>query len=192
MAPLSLSQMTLTQLRYAYVRYSGARGYTPADFQSVASAVSGRDLRPFFHRALDTTEELDYAEMLDWYGLRFHATPDSANLATLGVRVRDVSGRWIVGSIARDAPVYGSALDAGDELLAIDDVRLGSGGVDALVRTHRPGDRVTLLVSRLGEQVSVPVTLGFVHGDRWTLAERPGASAEQRAHLAQWLDARPH
>ena len=101
-----------------------------------------------------------------------------------------MGGRWIVGSIARDAPVYGSALDAGDELLAIDDVRPGSGGVDALVRTHRPGDRVTLLVSRLGEQVRVPITLGFVHGDRWTLAERPDASDEQRAHIAQWLDAR--
>ena len=97
----------------------------------------------------------------------------------------------MVGSIARDAPVYGSALDAGDEILAIDDVRSGTGGVDALVRTHRPGDRVTLLVWRLGEQVSVPVALGFIHGDRWTLVERPDASAEQRAHLAQWLDPRP-
>ena len=177
-------------MRGAYARYSGARGYTPADFQRVASDVSGSDLRPFLHRALDTTEELDYGEMLDWYGLRFDTTPDSAAVATLGVGVRQMSSRWIVGSIARDAPAYGSALDAGDELLAIDNVRPGSGGVDALVRTHRPGDRVTLLVSRLGEQVSVPVTLGFVHGDRWTLAERPEASAEQRAHLAQWLDAR--
>ncbi len=176
-------------MRGAYARYSGARGYTPAGFQTVASDVSGSDLRPFLHRALDTTEELDYAEMLDWYGLRFDAMPDSGNVATLGVRVREVSGRWIVGSIARDAPVYGSALDAGDELLAIDDVRPGNGGVDALVRTHRPGDRVTLLISRLGEQVPVPVTLGYVHGDRWMLVERRDASVEQRAHLAQWLDA---
>ncbi len=176
-------------MRRAYARYTGARGYTPAEFQTVASDVAGSDLRPFFHRALDTTEELDYAEMLDWYGLRFDTTPDSSFVATLGVSVRQVSGGWIVGSIARGTPGYGSGLDAGDELLAINEVRPGSGGVDVLVRTHRPGDRVTLLVSRLGEQVSVPVTLGFVHGDRWTLAERPDASAEQRAHLAQWLDA---
>lgn len=177
-------------MRGAYARYSGAKGFTPAEFQAVASEVSGSDLRPLLHRALDTTEELDYAEMLDWYGLRFDATPDSAAVATLGVSVRQMGSRWMVGSIPRDAPVYGSALDAGDELLAIDDVRPGSGGVDALVRTHRPGDRVTLLVSRLGEQLSVPVTLGFVHGDRWTLVERPDASAGQRAHLAQWLDPR--
>ena len=89
-------------MRGAYARYSGARGFTPAEFQAVASEVSGSDLRPLLHRALDTTEELDYAEMLDWYGLRFATTPDSTAVATLGVSVRQMGSRWMVGSIARD------------------------------------------------------------------------------------------
>jgi predicted metalloprotease with PDZ domain len=55
----------------AYQRFSGARGYTSTEFRSVAREVAGADLGDFFHRALETTQELDYAEMLDWYGLRF-------------------------------------------------------------------------------------------------------------------------
>ena len=58
-------------MRAAYRRFSGGRGYTPADFRAVANEVGGADLGDFFHRALETTGELDYTEMLDWYGLRF-------------------------------------------------------------------------------------------------------------------------
>ena len=174
-------------MRAAYARYSGARGYTPAAFQAVASTVAGTDLRPFFHRVLDTTEELDYTEMLDWYGLAFAATPDSATVPTLGVPLQRAEHGWAVGSIARDAAAYGSTLDAGDEIIAVDDTTVGPAGVDALLRAHRPGDRVMLRVSRLGEQRRVPVTLGSVRGDRWTLTARSDASAEQRAHLARWL-----
>ena len=171
----------------AYGRYSGARGYSPAEFEAVASAVAGTDLRDVFRRVLDTTEELDYTEMLDWYGLRFVSTPDSTAATTLGVPVHRSENRWLVGAISRDASAYGSPLDAGDEILAVDDVRVGTGGVDALIRAHRPGDHLALRVVRLGEERVVPVTLGFVRGDRWTLAVRADATAEQRQHLARWL-----
>jgi predicted metalloprotease with PDZ domain len=33
--------------------------------------VAGVDLDGFFGRALASTEELDYSEMLEWFGLRF-------------------------------------------------------------------------------------------------------------------------
>src|SRR5262249_7519452 len=58
-------------MRLAYKRYGGARGFTPDPFQATASEIAGSDLRPFFHTALDTTDELDYREALDWFGLRF-------------------------------------------------------------------------------------------------------------------------
>ena len=58
-------------MRRAYLRYSGARGFTPGQFQRVAASVAGANLSAWFHRALDTTAELDYSETLAWYGLRF-------------------------------------------------------------------------------------------------------------------------
>ena len=61
-------------LRAAYQRYGGARGFTPEQFQAVASEVAGTDLSAWFRRAINSTEELDYSEALDWYGLRFADT----------------------------------------------------------------------------------------------------------------------
>lgn len=57
--------------RLAYSRYSGARGFTPEEFRAVASEVAGTDLSAWFHDVVETTQELDYTELLEWYGLRF-------------------------------------------------------------------------------------------------------------------------
>ena len=67
-------------MRDAYKKYGGERGFRPEEFEAVASRIAGTDLGPWFQRALRSTEELDYAEMLDWYGLRF-AEPGSADPA---------------------------------------------------------------------------------------------------------------
>ena len=40
-------------------------------FRALAQEVAGIDLAAWFRRVLETTEELDYAEALDWFGLRF-------------------------------------------------------------------------------------------------------------------------
>jgi predicted metalloprotease with PDZ domain len=63
-------------MRSAYRRYGGERGFRPAEFEAVASDITGADLSAWFHQTLRTSQELDYAEMLDWYGLRF-AEPGS-------------------------------------------------------------------------------------------------------------------
>ena len=68
-------------MRLAYARYSGERGFTPEEFEAIAQEVAGEDLTLWFHRAVASTEELDYAEALDWFGLRF-AAPGPAGAAT--------------------------------------------------------------------------------------------------------------
>jgi predicted metalloprotease with PDZ domain len=67
-------------MRAAYRKYGGERGFRPAEFEAVASEIAGADLSAWFQHALRTTRELDYAEMLDWYGLRF-AEPGSTDPA---------------------------------------------------------------------------------------------------------------
>jgi len=58
-------------MRLAYRRYGGARGFTPQQFRATASEVAGADLSSWFKRSVASTEELDYADALDWFGLRF-------------------------------------------------------------------------------------------------------------------------
>jgi predicted metalloprotease with PDZ domain len=174
-------------MRVAYDRFSGGRGYTPADFRTVANEVGGADLGDYFHRALETTEELDYTEMLDWYGLRFGPSAPDTSSAWLGVLTRVDDGRLLVSGLPRGTPAYGSGLATEDELIAIDDFRLDGDGLDARLEQYRPGTRVTLLVSRRGELRRVGLRLGTAPTDRWSLSVRPDATPEQRQRLAAWM-----
>ena len=58
-------------MRLAFKRYSGPHGFTPAQFRDTAQEVAGIDLSSWFRLVLETTEELDYTEALEWLGLRF-------------------------------------------------------------------------------------------------------------------------
>ena len=73
-------------MRRAYTRYGGPHGSTAAQFAVVASEGAGTDLARSFHRALDTTAELDYMEMLELYGLRFAGGEDPTARWKLEVR----------------------------------------------------------------------------------------------------------
>ena len=58
-------------MRLAYERYAGERGFTPQQFRTAAGEVAGVDLTEWFRKAISSTEELDYSEALDWFGLQF-------------------------------------------------------------------------------------------------------------------------
>jgi predicted metalloprotease with PDZ domain len=63
-------------MRLAYRRYGGERGFTGEELRATAFEVAGVDLSDWFRRTLASTEELDYAELLDWYGLRLTKSPE--------------------------------------------------------------------------------------------------------------------
>lgn len=65
-------------MRLAYRLYGEERGFTPDEFRAVAEDVAGADLSEWFSRAISSTDELDYSEALDWFGLRFAAAETPA------------------------------------------------------------------------------------------------------------------
>jgi predicted metalloprotease with PDZ domain len=79
-------------MQVALQRFGGAKGYTPQQFYQVMAEVSGADLKEFFARSVESTEELDYAEALDYYGLRFRPG-DPRNARGVSRRDYTQSGR---------------------------------------------------------------------------------------------------
>jgi predicted metalloprotease with PDZ domain len=181
-------------LRLAYRRFSGERGYLPEDFRKVLEEVAGFDLGPWLARSVEGTQELDYTEALDWYGLRFapeaekkEGEPQELPAAWLGADSEVQAGRLTVTGVKRGTPAYEAGVNVGDEILALGDDRIPPEGLDARLKFYRPGEKVALLVARRDRLTRLPVTLGKKPAPRWTLEILPKATAEQQAHLAAWL-----
>lgn len=73
-------------MRLEYKRYSGEHGYTGPQFNQTVSDAAGVDVSALLHKLIATTEEVDYTEMLDWFGLQFTKGDDPAKAWTLQVR----------------------------------------------------------------------------------------------------------
>lgn len=173
-------------MRLAFARYSGEKGYTPEEFYKTVSEVAGVDLTSFFKTAAESTDELDYAEALSYFGLRF-ASPRGAGATDLGVVTKNDVGRLVVTNVPRGTAALAAGVNVDDEILAIDGVRVRVDGLPLRLAQYRAGDKIELLVARRDRLVTLPVTLGASKGDAWQLEPRPNATAEQQARLRQWL-----
>jgi len=182
-------------LRRAYARFSGPRGFRSEDFRAVAEEVAGTDLDPWFHRVLETTEELDYREALDWYGLHLVESKkkkdddDEDRAGWLGCEVETQSAKLVVTQVKRDTPAYDAGLNVGDEILAVGDYRTPPTpeGWKERLKAYPPGKKDSLLVARRDRLIRLPVTFGEEPRLAWRLEEDPRATLEQQAHLEAWL-----
>jgi predicted metalloprotease with PDZ domain len=176
-------------MRLAYSRYSGAKGFTEADFKSVVHEVAGHDFGPWWVSVLQTTDELQYDEALDWFGLRFKPidqTLSGPGKAWLGATTKNDSGRLVVTQVRRGTPAHQAGVNVDDEILAIDDFRVRADGLDRRLEQYAPGRAVTLLIARRDELLRIPATLGREPSDTWRLEPKSDATPEQQARRKAW------
>ena len=173
-------------MRAAFQKFSGARGFTPDDFRGVAEQVLGASLRGFWGDAVEGTAELDYAEALDTFGLRFKPATSSGRVWT-GLSTRNDAGRLVVTQIRRDSPALAAGVNVDDEILAIDEFRVRADRWENRLDQYKPGDKVTLLVARREQLTRLPLTFATDPPRQWRLEVNPSATETQRRQLTRWL-----
>ena len=159
-------------MREAYRHYSGERGFTPAEFRALTERVAGADLGAFWRSAIESTDELDYSDALNVFGLRFKpiATPATDRpKAWLGATTRVDMGRLLISHVRRQTPAFVAGLNVDDELIAIDDVRVRADRLDERLEQYAPGNRVAVLVARRDRLLSIDVTLAAEPAKSWRL-----------------------
>jgi predicted metalloprotease with PDZ domain len=177
-------------MRAAYRSYAGARGFTPVGFRKIVSEVAGADLSGWMAQLLETTEEIDYGDALDWFGLRFTAARATGSPATLnwqGLRLHDANGRLVVTEVRRDSPAYASGINVDDEIVALNDFRIRREQWTARVDLFDPGETVSVLVARRDELRRFTLTVAPPAMDEWQLRVLTDATPEQQQHLRAWL-----
>ena len=173
-------------MRAAFQKFSGARGFTPDDFRLVAEQVAGTSLRGFWGDAIEGTSELDYAEALDGFGLRFRPATPSTRVWT-GLTTRNDAGRLVVTQVRRDSPALAAGVNVDDEILAIDEFRVRADRWDNRLEQYKPGDKVTLLVARREQLTRLPLTFATDPPRQWRLEVNPSATGTQRQQRSHWL-----
>jgi predicted metalloprotease with PDZ domain len=174
-------------MRAAYQKFSGARGYTPAEFRAVAEQVAGTSLASFWQTAVEGTAEVDYTEALDLLGLRFRAADGRSGRPWLGATTRNDGGRLVVSQVRRDSPATAAGLNVDDEIIAIDDFRVRADQLAARLDQYKPGDKVRLLVARRDQLMTIAIEFGTDPARQWRLEVDPAATETDQRQRDRWL-----
>ncbi len=176
-------------MRRLYERFSGAVGFTEDALRAVVSEVAGSDQSAWLAQAVDSTEELDYAPLLDTFGLQFAPADPNLSRGWLGLETRDDGGRLVVTRVVRGTPGYDAGFNVDDEIVAIDDYRVQPDQWSRRMLQYPPSRQAEVLVARRGRLLRLPVTFGAEPGNAWRLRLRPNVTDAQRAALRAWLGA---
>jgi predicted metalloprotease with PDZ domain len=140
------------------------RPYTMADAEATLAEVDGDPIfaHDFFARYIQGHDVADYARLLGRAG--FVVRPVRAGAAWLGdLRLDTRNGNARVAAlVAPTWPIYGTGVDQDDEIQQLGGDRIRSiDDVNAVLRRHKPGDRVEVVfIDRGGSPKTASMILG--------------------------------
>ena len=192
-------------MRALWRRYgtTGA-GLEEGDFERLAREVTGLRLGRFFETALRSTRDLPLKAALLTHGIDMRLRPaesagdkggkpagkDARRLSArpaIGLRTRREGKDWIVTHVLDGGAAQAAGVAGGDVVVAVDGVRPGSGGLDAVLDRRRPGDDIALHLFRRDELLALRLRLRESPRDTCVLSV---AAGRENPLLRRWLGAR--
>ncbi|MCA1592963.1 MAG: PDZ domain-containing protein [Acidobacteria bacterium] len=202
-------------MRYLFTEFfKKNRNYTPEDFQRAAEVAAGASLEDFFRRFVRGREELDYNAALEAVGLLLDATSDASGnpaaeraflganitregeLATLNtssgagiIRTSTSPDAVVIKSVPAGTPAYEQGLSAGDQIVAVDGLRVTRDSLNTRLEEKRPGDAVTLTIFRADILRTFLIKLGGHAAAIYRIVPVKQPGAEQMKNYQDWLAA---
>ena len=172
-------------------------GYTNEDFSRIVEEVAGTSYTDWLVQNLETTQEMDFAKMLDWYGLEWKTRePDKDAQADkpvfgnvyIGMDVLAQQGKAMVDKVTRDSPASQAGFNAGDEFISFDGFRITAETWTERLNSYRPNDVCKCLVARRGKMVELSIKLGSEPETSWKIVRVAKPTDEQEKHFRSWLN----
>lgn len=165
------------------------KGYTDEEFESTCNAAAGKSLSSaIFDARVRGKERVDFQHFLDYAGLKLG--PKSKNPNTkgyLGVKLRSDGGRTVVVSKLFDTPAEASGIASGDEILALDNLRMDISLVSHYISNKKPGESVKMLISRDGFIETLEATLGASPLFENRIYKSDSATDKQMSFFKSWM-----
>ena len=162
------------------------RGFTAQELESMIAQVADEDLRDFFQRYLHTTEELPIQAYLDPFGLQLKPMFDR-HVPYVGLRLASEQGREVVKFTEAGSPAHNAGIDPGDEILAIDGLRLGANQWNDRLADYQAGDQFTLTYFHQDELRTATIRLESPKPNRYDLVVSKTLTPDQEQLLHGWL-----
>jgi predicted metalloprotease with PDZ domain len=177
-------------MRYLYAEFfKKNRNYGPADFQKASELMAGASLEEFFSKYVRGKDELDYNGALAAAGLRLDTSPGADAKMYFGADVAQEDDRLIVRRVYAGSPAYDAGLNAGDQIVAMNNLRVTRDFFNARMMEKKPGDLVNLTIFRFDDLSTLLVRLSDKRESTFKILPVTVPTQLQRQVYRSWLGA---
>ncbi len=174
-------------MRYLYAEFfKKNRNYGPSDFQKACELMAKSSLEDFFNKYVRGTEELDYNAGLEAAGLRLDTAAGTGGVY-FGADVAQENDRLTVRRVYAGSPAHEQGLNAGDEIVAMDNMRVTRDFFNARMAEKKPGDPVSLTIFRFDDLSTLFIKLGERREGTYRIVPLPNATEAQKRIYRGWL-----
>ncbi|MEM8721248.1 MAG: M61 family metallopeptidase [Cyanobacteria bacterium P01_G01_bin.39] len=161
-------------------------GFTEAQLRATITEVAEVDLDEFFTNYIETTAELPFDRYLEPFGL-YLKTATESDVPYLGIKVESENNREVVKFVAAQSPAAVGGIDAGDQLLAIDGIKVSAKSLNERLKDYQAGDTIQVTLFHQDELKTVPVILTEAQSQSYELTIKDDLSDQQQDNLVGWL-----
>jgi len=182
-------------MRYLYTEYfKKNRNYGPVDFQKACELIAGSSLEEFFNRYVRGKEELDYNTALAAAGLRLEIIPAGAMTRAsdrifFGAELTQTGDRLMVEQVFAGSPAYEQGLNFGDQIVALDNLRVTADFFNARLAEKKPGDLINLTIFRFDDLSTLLIKLGPGREGTFRITPLTTQTEVQKRIYHDWLRA---
>lgn len=168
------------------------RNFTSADFQRICEQIAGGSLEEFFTRYVRGREELPYNEFLSAAGLALNTTGAGAGTLVpassyLGADLEETNGILTIKSVRAGSPAYEQGLNAKDQIVALDGVRVNKDLFETLLRAKRLDSVIRVTVFRNEDLQTFEIKLGSWQNVPYRIFELPSRTDLQKQIYESWI-----
>lgn len=164
-------------------------GFTSEEIKQVIESVAEFDLTDFFDRYIHGLDELPLAEYLSDFGLKLVSNVEEGDLPPFtGIQLNPAFQKSAITKfVAADSPAEQAGIEPGDELVAIDGLRIKAGEWDKQLKDYQAGDVIRLTIFHRDVLREAAVTLQPPQATKYFVVPMENPTLEQRHNFMGWL-----
>lgn len=166
-----------------YSQYRLPKGYQAADVKRLLQQIGGRDYSDWWQENVDQPVSYDFAKLLATAGLQLDNGDQTA--ADFGAKLASDSLKF--SWVERGGPAWQAGLAAGDELVAINGIKVTPKSFAKRVQDFTAGEQVQVTLFSNDTLQTTPLTLASKAKDKLKIVPLKKPSRKQKAFFKAWL-----
>ncbi|QSX35499.1 M61 family metallopeptidase [Shewanella avicenniae] len=168
-----------------YRDYAIPKGYNAQTIKTLLQQLTKRDYSDWWSKNVESPVSYDFNEMLEHAGLALSYGKDAKTKAFIGASVSGTSLKFT--SVERNGPAWTAGIAAGDELVAINGLKVTADGFEKRIEDFKVGDKVSVTLFKDDTLQTYVVTLAETPAGKLAIKPLDKAARSQKALFEAWL-----